>query len=124
MVECDVGVGVGHRSILDVVKRSPRRCEGHAVLDGQEPLLVIDQVRSAFGRELRSLRHNDRILRARLDAHPAENAAKHVDLEPVWIFLSIRPGRLGSFDRDAIGWTGGCAHIARNALRPALIILG
>ncbi len=108
---------------MDVVQGTTRRRQCDTLLDRQQTLFRVDQIRPTLSRELRAFRHHNRVFRARFDAHPAENAAQHVDLEPVGILLPIRPRRPRRLDRNALGRTRCRAHIARDALRPSLIVL-
>src|SRR5512143_4006536 len=61
--------------------------------------------------------HPDRVTRARLDAHPAEDAPEHVDVEPDRVLLDRRVRRLPRDDGDAFRRAGGRAAVARHAPR-------
>src|SRR6266496_430299 len=64
----------------------------HAMLnsaDYEEFLLVMHHVRARKARNGIILSQENRLLRANLLAHAAENAADHVDIELVWVFLDF-----------------------------------
>src|SRR5659263_337734 len=67
--------------------------------------------------------HPDRVARARLHAHPAEDAPEHVDVEPDRVLLDARVGRLPRHDRDALRRARRRAAVARHAPRGPVLPL-
>src|SRR5512135_2836647 len=67
--------------------------------------------------------HPDRVARARLHAHPAEDAPKHIDVEPDRVLLDGRIGRLARHDRDALRRASRRAAVARHAPRGPVLPL-
>src|SRR5205814_3314662 len=87
-------------------------------------LLVVHELCARFAPELELLRHEDRLLRARLLAEAAEDAPEHVDVEDRRPALDDIPGlELAGDDVDRLGRAHVLAERARHALRAALVVL-
>ena len=110
-----------------VIPRTPRRTRagggaigrqpvGPGRLERQEHLLRVDHPLAAEGRELEDARvHADRVLGARLDAEPAEDALAEVDVEALGVLLDVRVRVLPRDDVDAVRRAHRLAHHAGHA---------
>src|SRR5437867_4985706 len=97
----------------------PRALPSH----GEELLLVVDLLGARGGHDVELLRELDGVAGAGLLAHPAVDAAEHVDLEHARALVAVRPRRLLGHDADAVGGADRLAHEAGHALLAAELVL-
>ena len=88
----------------------------------QQFRLVKDHLVSCQADHLVAWRQLDGIDRACLFAHPAEDAAKFIDIELLRVFFPVFPRRFLCDDVNAIGRAGRCTHETGNAPDPAILV--
>ena len=98
----------------------------HDSADFEQFLLVMHHVRAREAGDGIILAQKDRLLRANLLAHTAENAADHVDIELLRIFLdfgeAICGGDFAGNDFDRTWRTDEFAELTRHATDAAVFI--
>src|SRR3954470_22665024 len=91
-----------------------------------ELLLIVHHLRTACPGDRVILAEKDRLFRADLFAHPAENASGHVDVELLGKLLHLRKTSfrrdLSRLDPDATRRTNEFTKLARHAPLPAVLV--